>query len=420
MGKASVIATAVEIGTSQISILVGEVTEDSVTVIGRGSAPSGEAMRKGEIRDMELVSKAFEQAMAQADESSGGAVLGSAIVTQVISGGGVICTTGVGTASVRNEAGIVGEAEMNEARSNAQVIEITPGWQIINTDDIFWRLDGRPVGHPLNQRGRKLEVQVLIVLAPSAQVANFSDLIRNSELLNAKLYNAYAPICAKEGTLTDKEADDGAVLIDLGAGCTDFLVARDGGMVEAGTLQIGFDHVANDLAIGLGLSFGVCRKLLESGAVKAAIEQESPALMIQLPNGGPQEIPISRFEAIINPRLQEIFEQVRKHIRTQGALFSGVLTGGGALHPGALELFSKTFNLPCRVGTVADATGSITGLDSPRCTTVWGALKIAAYYYRSFSAGKGGSALQRFLEGMNNIWIYLPRWIGKLWKAFKF
>jgi len=420
MGKASVIATAVEIGTSQISILVGEVTEDSVTVIGRGSAPSGEAMRKGEIRDMELVSKAFEQAMAQADESSGGAVLGSAIVTQVISGGGVICTTGVGTASVRNEAGIVGEAEMNEARSNAQVIEITPGWQIINTDDIFWRLDGRPVGHPLNQRGRKLEVQVLIVLAPSAQVANFSDLIRNSELLNAKLYNAYAPICAKEGTLTDKEADDGAVLIDLGAGCTDFLVARDGGMVEAGTLQIGFDHVANDLAIGLGLSFGVCRKLLESGAVKAAIEQESPALVIQLPNGGPQEIPLSRFEAIINPRLQEIFEQVRKHIRTQGALFSGVLTGGGALHPGALELFSKTFNLPCRVGTVADATGSITGLDSPRCTTVWGALKIAAYYYRSFSAGKGGSALQRFLEGMNNIWIYLPRWIGKLWKAFKF
>lgn len=420
MGKASVIATAVEIGTSQISILVGEVTELSVTVIGRGSAPSGEAMRKGEIRDMELVSKAFEQAMAQADESSGGAVLGSAIVTQVISGGGVICTTGVGTASVRNEAGIVGEAEMNEARSNAQVIEITPGWQIINTDDIFWRLDGRPVGHPLNQRGRKLEVQVLIVLAPSAQVANFSDLIRNSELLNAKLYNAYAPICAKEGTLTDKEADDGAVLIDLGAGCTDFLVARDGGMVEAGTLQIGFDHVANDLAIGLGLSFGVCRKLLESGAVKAAIEQESPALVIQLPNGGPQEIPLSRFEAIINPRLQEIFEQVRKHIRTQGALFSGVLTGGGALHPGALELFSKTFNLPCRVGTVADATGSITGLDSPRCTTVWGALKIAAYYYRSFSAGKGGSALQRFLEGMNNIWIYLPRWIGKLWKAFKF
>ncbi len=420
MGKSAVIATAVEIGTSQVSILVGEVTEDSVTIIGRGSAPSGEAMRKGEIRDMELISKAFEQAMAQADESSGGAVLRSTLVTQVISGGGVICTTGVGTASVRNEAGIVGEAEMNEARSNAQVIDITPGWQIINSDDISWRLDGRPVGHPLNQRGRKLEVRVLIILAPSVQVANFSDLIRNSELMNANLCTAYAPICAKEGTLTAKEADDGAILIDLGAGCTDFLVARDGGMLEAGTLQIGFDHVANDLAIGLRLPFGVCRKLLESGAVKTALEQESPALVIQLPKGGTREIPMSQFEAIINPRLQEIFDQVRKHIHTQGTLFSGVLTGGGALHPGAVTLFSKTFNLPCRVGTVADATGSITGLDSPRCTAVWGALKIAAYYYRSFSAGKGGSAFQRFLEGMNNIWIFLPRWAGKLWKAFKF
>ena len=419
MGKSAVIATAVEIGTSQINILVGEVTEDSVTVIGRGSAPSGEAMRKGEIRDMELIAKAFEQAMAQADESSGGAVLGSTIVTQVISGGGVICTTGVGTASVRNEAGIVGEAEMNEARSNAQVIEITPGWQIINTDDISWHLDGRPVGHPMNQRGRKLEVQVLIVLAPSAQVANFSDLIRNSELVNAKLYNAYAPICAKEGTLTDKESDDGAVLIDLGAGCTDYLLARDGGILEAGTLQIGFDHVANDLAIGLRLPFGVCRKLLESGTIKAALEAESPSLVVELPNGGTREIPMARFEAIINPRLQEIFDQVQKHIRAQGTPFSGVLTGGGALHPGAVTLFSKTFNLPCRVGTVADATGSITGLDSPRCTAVWGALKIAAIYHRSFSAGKGGGAFRRILDVMNNIWIFVPRWAVKLWNAFK-
>ena len=420
MGKSAVIATAVEIGTSQINILVGEVTEDAVTIIGRGSAPSGEAMRKGEIRDMELISQAFEQAMAQADESSGGAVLSSTLVTQVISGGGVTCTVGVGTASVRNEAGIVGEAEMNEARINAQVIDITPGWQIINTDEISWHLDGRPVGHPLNQRGRKLEVRVLIILAPSVQVANFSDLIRNSELENAKLCTAYAPICAKEGTLTSKEADDGAVLIDLGAGCTDYLVARDGGILGAGTLQVGFDHVANDLAIGLRLPFGVCRKLLESGAVKTAIEEESPALAVQLPNEGTREIPMSRIEAIINPRLQEIFDQVRKRIGTSGPLFSGVLTGGGALHPGALTLFSKTFNQPCRVGTVADATGSITGLDSPRCTAVWGALKIAAHYYKSFSAGKGGSIFQRILDVMNNIWIFVPRWAVKLWKAFKF
>ena len=64
MGKSPVIAAAIEIGTSQINVLVGEITADSVNVIGRGSAPSGEAMRKGEIRDMELISKAFEQAMA--------------------------------------------------------------------------------------------------------------------------------------------------------------------------------------------------------------------------------------------------------------------------------------------------------------------------------------------------------------------
>ena len=71
MAKTPAIVAAIEIGTSQINVLVGEVTADSVSVIGRGSAPSSEAVVKGEIRNMELAGKALEQALSQADDSSG-------------------------------------------------------------------------------------------------------------------------------------------------------------------------------------------------------------------------------------------------------------------------------------------------------------------------------------------------------------
>ena len=108
MAKSPVIVSAIEIGTSQINVLIGEVTADSVNVIGRGSANSGDAVIKGEIRNMEQAAKALELAVNQADESSGGALFRSRLVILLISGGGVLCTTGTGTAAVRNENGIVG------------------------------------------------------------------------------------------------------------------------------------------------------------------------------------------------------------------------------------------------------------------------------------------------------------------------
>lgn len=420
MAKAPAIVSAIEIGTSQINILVGEVTGDSVSVIGRGCASSGDAVVKGEIRNMESAAKALEQALTQADESSGNQLLRSKLVTLLISGGGVLCTSGIGTATVRNQYGVVGEDEMNEARSNAQVIELASDWKIINTDDISWRLDGRPVGNPLSQRGRKLEAKVFIVQGHIPRLDNFVNLVKSTELENAELYSVYAPICAKEGILTQRETDDGAILVDIGAGCTDYLVAHDGGVLEAGTLQLGFDHVANDLSIGLGLPFSVCRKLFENGILANAFEQNLNSLRIESAMGGSREIPLSQFETIIEARLREIFEEVSRKVHVPGGQACGVLTGGGALYAPSLEIFSKVFGIPCRIGSVADASGSLTKLDSPRFSAVWGALKVAAYYQRSFSGNGRDGALQGLIEGMNNIWLYLPRWLGKLWKAFKF
>lgn len=420
MAKAPAIVAAIEIGTSQINILVGEVTHDSVSVIGRGSAPTCDAVVKGEIRNMETAAKALEQALSQADESCGNMLLRSQLVTLLVSGGGVLCTSGIGTATIRNQSGVVGDYEMNEARSNAQVVEIPNDWKIINTDDVCWRLDGRLVGNPYNQRGRKLEVKVLIVQGHVPRLDNFDNLIKSSELENAELYPVYSPICSKEGIATEREVSDGAVLIDIGAGCTDYLTALDGGVLEAGTLQVGFDHVANDLAIGLGLPFTACRKLFENGTLKAALEQNQNTLFIAGSMGGGREIPMSQIETIVDARLREIYEEVSKKIHVPGGQANGILTGGGALYPPALEMFTKVFGIPCRVGSVADASGSVTNLNSPRYSAVWGALKVAAYYQRTFSGGSRGGTLQNMIEGMNNIWLYLPHWIGKLWKAFKF
>lgn len=419
MAKAPVIVSAIEIGTSQINVLVGEVTGDSVEVIGRGSAPSNGAVGKGEIRNMDLAAKALELALSQADDSSENQLLRSKIVGVLVSGGGFRCTSGVGSATLRN--GVVGEEEMNEARANAQVIELASDWRIFNTDDIYWRLDNRRVGYPFNQRGRKLEVKSLLVQGHIPRLDNFTNLVRSTELENSLTYELYAPLCAKNGVMTEREADDGAVLIDLGAGCADYLTAHDGGVLDAGTLQLGFDHVANDLAIGLKLSFATCRRLFESGTLENAFKQNQSSLSLETPMGGMREIRLCQFESIIKARLREIFEEVEHKITLPGGKqqATGILTGGGALFSPACEIFTEVFQIPCRVGSVVDASGSLTNLDSPRYSAVWGALKVVADQYRTAAGDRREGPIQGVINGMNNIWLYLPRGIGKLWKAFK-
>ena len=412
MAKAPVIVAAVEIGTSKVTVLVGEVTPDSVNVIGRGSAPSAGAVVKGNIHDINKAARALGQALSQASESCGNLLLRSKLVTMVISGDSVRCSTGTGSAAL--PSGIVTEDKMEEARENAKVIDLDLNWEIMHSDDIFWKLDGRLVGNPLNQAGLKLVGALMIVQGNTSRIADFSNLMQNSELANAIPCAVYAPLCAKEVVLTPDELDDGAVLIDLGAGCTDYLVASGGGVLEAGTLQVGFDHVANDLAIGLGLPFAACRKLFENGTLKEALETRPHSLRIESAMGGEREIPLCHFETIIQARLEEIFEEVAKIIHVPGGGGAkGVLTGGGALYPPALDIFSRVFNIRCRAGSVQATSGN---LDSPRYSAVWGALKAAADYQRENQEG----LFQSTIEEMNNFGLYLPQWIGKLWKAIKF
>lgn len=418
---APAIVSALEIGTSQTNILVGEVTDNSVNVIGKASVPSGGVIVKGEVDNVDAASKVLNRALEQLDKECVDILQRSQLMTLVFTGGGVCCKEGRGSVSVCNQEGIVGEKEIDEAYAMAGSIAKDPDWKVIHTTPVSWKLDGRIVGQPYNQKGRQLELNALIVLGGLDAMGNLANVVRGSELATLDLHHAYAAICAKEGCISEAELDDGVILADLGAGCVDYLTAWGGGVHDAGTLKLGFNHVANDLSIGLKLPFVSCQKLFEDGTLNRALQENWRAVAVKQNNGAVKEIKLSSFETIIAARLEEIFEEVKKEIPylPGTGCFSGILTGGGALYPPALDIFSKVFGVNCRVGSVADASGSITGLASPRYSTVWGALKIAAHYQRILP-GKQEGLITSAVDMMNNVWVYLPRTFAKLRKAFKF
>ncbi len=412
------IVSAVEMGTSKFCVLVGEIDENGrLDVIGRGEAPSAGSVVKGEIVDMERAGDQLSRALDEADRASGRALALSHLMMVVVTGCGISSQPGVGVVLIRNDEHVVTEAERSEANENARVLNLAADRKIINTSESFFLVDGRRVSNPLRHQGSKLEAHIHIVHGISARVESFRNLLREAGFEDTDIDMVFAPVAADFGVLSEAEREDGVLLIDLGAGCTEYVMEYDNGLHASGVLQVGMEHVANDLAIGLGLSIDQCRKLLVSGELQRASEQGLTHLKLRGGTGSERAIPLSSFDTIIDCRLRELFTIIRRQLELAGAPRSlaagGVLTGGGALFPRARELFSEVFDLSCQVACPRDAEGAITDLASPRYSAVWGALKIAAHY-------RDSGTTDNIMSVFDNLAASLRRTRGKLGKALKF
>lgn len=414
------IVSAVEIGTSKFCVLVGEIDDNGrLDVLGRGEAPSAATVVKGEAADMDRALEQLSKALEEADRASGGALAMTRLVMVLVTGCGIVSQPGVGMVLIRNADHVVTESERDEANDNARVLNLAAERRIINTCNSFFMVDGRRVSNPLRHHGSKLEAHIHIVHGVSARVENFCKLVRDSGFEDADVDVVFSPIAADYGVLSEREREDGVLLVDLGAGCTEYVLEYDNGLCASGVLQVGMEHVANDLSLALGLSIDQCRKLLVSGDIARASEAGQSQLRLRGVSGAERVIPLASFDTVIDCRLREIFTIIRRQLELAGApcslAVSGVMTGGGALFPRARELFSEVFDLSCQVARPRDAEGAITDLASPRYSAVWGALKLAADYLDGSSGGSGG-----FFSTLEHNASAFWRGLGKIRKAIKF
>ncbi len=391
------IITAIEIGTSKINVLVGEAgPEGRVNIVGRGSAPSAGSVIKGEIEDMDLAFEQLSLAIADAESASEGVLNSTRVVVIAVTGCRMEAFQGIGSVVVRNEQRRVTNKERLEAHENARVLHLATGREIINSSESYFTIDERRIRNPLNQTASKLDAYVHVVHADAARLENFRSIVRDSGFEEAALEVVFSPLAADFGILSDEEREHGVLLVDLGAGTTEFVVEYNAGVQASGVLQVGFEHICNDLSLGLDLHIDVCRKLFDEKTLSRAIQERREYMEFPSSTGRTRRIPLASFEAIIDARLREIFEIIRAMAAAQGAPTSldagGVLTGGGALFERTAPVFREVFDMSCRIGQPFEAGGALTGLDTPRCSTIWGALKIAGYY-NELNAGQTGRGM---------------------------
>ncbi|MBR7107291.1 MAG: cell division protein FtsA [Lentisphaeria bacterium] len=374
------IVSAVEFGTSKICVLIGEVMSNGrMELIGHGEVPSAGAVVKGEISDMERTVNALRKAFELAEKKADCDLSDCQIITVVATGGGIESHQELAGVSVNTANGIVTDNEKNAVSEAARRIAYVNDREIINLCTSSFTLDKRHVVEPCGQSGKYLEAEVHIVSANTRRLETFVQALREAGFENARVEPVFAPLADVNGSVDDDDQQNGFLLLDIGAGTTEYLLNIDGGVRESGVIRVGMEHVANDLAIGLSLPIEKCRSLLRDATIAEAIKNQTEFIEIQLRPRHVRKIPVSSCECIIDARLRELMSVVRSKIPVKHSLNTlgagGLLTGGGALYPPVKEIFTAEFDIPCRA-VVPIKPGTIS-LEKPQYSAVWGALTLA-------------------------------------------
>ena len=412
--SSSEIVTAVSFGTSKICAIIGEADDSgNVIVLGHGVRDSEDSVCKGEIVDMEKAAFLFREALSDAEETAGVEVVPGNIYLG-ITGGHIRSYQGLGSIPITTQEKVITEEHINKALENARVTSHSSDEAVIDTIGGHFVIDNQHISdNPLGQVAFKLEVHSHIICGNRNRIENFTTILRDEGLDNP--IPVFSGLGSAYSIVSDEEHKKGVLFIDMGAGTTEYLLFYNPGVLHSGTLTVGCDHIANDLSIGLDLGFSpTCRDLLVSYAKNP--DAYDSVIPIKL-NLGTRKIPVQTVNKIIDMRLRETFEIIRKELEEldylKGIGAGIVFTGGAAMIPQAEDVLREVFKLPVRtVGmTMPDNFGgAVSDLESPRYSDLLGLLQFGLVNSRDSS----------FISKIDrNITAMLKSSVKKVLKSFK-
>ncbi|HLG14155.1 MAG TPA: cell division protein FtsA [Blastocatellia bacterium] len=379
MRKESRQIAALDIGTTAVRAVVGEITENGqLEIVGIGHAPS-RGVRKGVVVNIEATVEAVKKAVEEAEMMSGLPIdsvhvgLGGAQVRGMNS-------RGVIAISRRNRE--ISEEDVSRVIEQARALSVPTDREIIDVLPQEFTVDGQDgIGNPIGFLGMRLETSVHVVTSPITAKQNvITSVNRAGMVVTDTIVNHVA---AAESTLTPDEKEYGAAVIDIGGDITNLTVVYRDAIRHTAVFPIGGNHFTNDIAVGLRTPVPEAERIKrdEGCAMAALMADAERSHMVEVPSvGGRQPRVLSRqiLSEILQPRAEEIFTHAADEIQTAGferqILSSVVLTGGGSMMDGVVEMAEQILDLPARHG-MPDFVGGLTGeIDSPAYATVVGVL----------------------------------------------
>jgi cell division protein FtsA len=374
------IIAGVEIGTSKICVVIGERKADgSLSIIGVGQAAS-HGVRKGEIVDPKRAEEELREALAEAEQMADVEIRG---VYLGITGNHIRGFNHRGVNQVVSPDNEIFPEDVQEVVHNARAINLPMHHVVIHSMRQFFVVDGEAgVVDPVGMHGNRLEVDLHVVHGRTTRLQNSVRLVRSTSLVvEDMVFNGVASALA---LLTPEQKDLGALVIDLGAGTTDYAVYAQGIIRHTGVLAVGMDHVTNDLAFGLKISLARANKLMREEGSAVVIDADREKLISVSDERGLElkRVKAGHLQAIMAARLEEIFQIIREDVdRAQLGPFlraGVVLGGGGSRVSGIVPLAERIFQMDVNLGHVSTMIGMAGSLDQPEFATAIGLVKYGS------------------------------------------
>ncbi|MBM4346814.1 MAG: cell division protein FtsA, partial [Deltaproteobacteria bacterium] len=364
MGKKDSLVVGLDIGTTKICAVVGEVASGQVNVIGLGTFPS-KGLRKGVVVNIESTVQSIKKAVEEAE------LMADCHITSVyagIAGGHIKGINSHGVIAIKNKEitpsdvkRVIDAASAVAMPMDREIIHVIPQEFIVDEQD--------GIKDPVGMSGVRLEGRVHIVTGAITSAQNIIKCANRAGLDVDDI--VLEQLGSSEAVLTQEEKELGAAIIDIGGGTTDLVIFSNGAIKHTAVFSLAGSHITNDISVGLRTPVEEAEKIkIRYGCALTSLVRKDET--IEVPSVGgrkPRVLSRQTLAEIIEPRVEEILSLVRDELVKMGygnLLASGViLTGGSAILDGVPDLAEQIFNLPVRRGTPMGVGGLVDLVSSP-------------------------------------------------------
>ncbi|RPJ14602.1 MAG: cell division protein FtsA [Desulfobacteraceae bacterium] len=362
------IIVGLDIGTTKICAVVGELVDNAINIIGIGTHPSI-GLRKGVVVNIESTVDSIKKAVEEAELMAGCEI---SSVYAGIAGGHITGFNSRGIVAIKGPE--ITQQDVEHVIDAARAVAIPMDREVIHVLPQEYMVDDQSgIQNPIGMSGVRLEAKIHIVTGAVTSAHNIVKCANRSGLDVCDI--VLEALASGEAVLTEEEKELGTVLLDLGGGTTDLAVFSGKNIKHTFVLALGGNNLTNDIAVGLRAPLPEAEKIkIKYGSCVARNIHSDE--MIEVPGMGgrtPRKLARQILGEILEPRMEEIFTLINREIYRAGqenSIPSGVvLTGGSALLTDVTEIAESVFNLPTRLGKPMGIGGLVDVVNNPMYAT---------------------------------------------------
>ena len=361
-----------DIGTSKVVALVGEITPDQgVSIVGIGVHPS-RGLKRGVVVNIESTMQSIQRAIEEAELMAGCQI---SVVYTGIAGSHIRSLNSHGIVAIRDRE--VTQADIDRVIDAAKAVAIPADQRMLHILPQEFILDGQEgIREPIGMSGVRLEAKVHIVTGAVSAAQNIVKCVHRCglnviDVILEQIASSYA-------VLSEDEKELGVCLIDIGGGTTDIAVFTEGAIRHTSVIPIAGDHVTNDIAIALRTPTQSAEAIKVRHAC-AITDLAGANNKIEVPSVGERpgrQITSRALAEVVGARYEELFTLVQAELRRSGfedLIAAGIVLTGGASSVTGVDMLAETvFRMPVRQGTPQHVQGMAEVMTNPSFSTAVG------------------------------------------------